>query len=84
MLDGCATQVAAFYSWPAVAARTERVYAATLRETRDDTPLGRLRRYVRCGTVFGLLACVVAALDIILLHWLDWRQPASGIATVPD
>ena len=83
-LDGRAAQVAAFYSWPAVALRTERVYATAMRAARDDSPLGRLPRYLGCGPVFGLLACMVAAFDIIFLHWLDWRQPASGIDTVPD
>ena len=78
---GCAAQVAAFYSWPAVAACTERVYAATMREARDDTPLGRLRRYIRCGPIFGPLACMVAAFDMIFLHWLEWWQPTSRIAT---
>ncbi|KAK9842443.1 hypothetical protein WJX81_000482 [Elliptochloris bilobata] len=77
-------QVAAMYSWPAVAARTERVYAATARDVRDDSPLGRLRRYVRCGRVFGLLACAVAAFDMMFLHWLEWWQPAYSIDLAPN
>ncbi len=72
------------YSWPAVAVRTERVYAAAARSTRDDSPLGRLRRYVRCGAVFGPLACAVMAFDVLYLRWLEFWQPASGIDAAPD
>ena len=79
-------QVAAMYSWSAVAARTERAYAAAAAtaSARDDSALGRFRRYARCGRVFGLLACAVAAADMLLLRWLEWRQPAAGISIAPD
>ena len=71
--------VAEMYSWPAVTARTERVYRDAMGCGRDDGAGARLRRFSLCGKWFGLLACAVAAVDWMYWHWLEWWEPASAV-----
>lgn len=48
------------YSWQSIAARTEAVYRAVLRDPqRDDSMAGRLARYYKCGKWFGKICCCV-------------------------
>ncbi|KAK9817977.1 hypothetical protein WJX72_005225 [[Myrmecia] bisecta] len=77
-------EVQAMYSWPQIAQRTERVYDAAAASARDDTFVGRLKRYHKCGRWFGKICCCVAAVDYMYWCWLDWLYPANGIAIAPD
>lgn len=53
--------VRAMYSWQSIAARTEAVYRAVLRDPQcDDSMAGRLARYHKCGKWFGPICCCAA------------------------
>jgi phosphatidylinositol glycan class A protein len=48
------------YSWQSIARRTEHVYWQVLRGGgRDDSMVGRLRRYHKCGKWFGKICCCI-------------------------
>eukprot|EP00887_Chlorella_sp_A99_P005311 scaffold1.g5311.t1 len=51
---------------------------------RDDSMVGRLRRYHKCGKWFGKICCCIAAVDWLYWRWLEWWQPAAGLAPEPD
>ena len=72
------------YRWTDVAARTQAVYDAAASSSRDDSLIGRLRRYFKCGRVFGKICTSIAAVDVLLWTWLRWWQPASRIEVAPD
>ena len=50
----------------------------------QDSTLGRLRRYARCGPYAGPLFAAVAAADALYLRWVALTQPAAGIDDAPD
>ena len=72
------------YQWPDIALRTSAVYTAVMSSSRDDSIIGRLKRYHRCGAVFGKLCCCVAAVDAMYLAFLEWWEPAQDIDLAPD
>lgn len=72
------------YRWTDVAAATEGVYDTVSTSGRDDTLIGRLRRYNRCGAWFGKLCCCIAVLDVLYWLFLEWWNPAAGMQTAPD
>ncbi|GBG71325.1 hypothetical protein CBR_g8747 [Chara braunii] len=76
-------QVRGMYSWQDVAERTERVYDMVA-HAKDDTLLDRLGRYYNCGPWAGKLFCLVAAVGVLLLKFLEWWQPAKSIEMAPD
>ena len=78
------TQVKAMYRWTDVAARTVAVYDCVASSSRDDTMIGRLQRYYRCGSWFGKICCCIAALDAMYWAWLRWWQPAHCMDIAPD
>lgn len=75
--------VKGFYSWDAVAARTERVYdRITSRPCLP--PARRLHRYYSVAPVYGVLCLLMATLDWLLLMFLEWARPASEIEIAPE
>ncbi|KAI3436712.1 hypothetical protein D9Q98_006127 [Chlorella vulgaris] len=73
------------YSWQSIAQRTERVYRQVLHgDARDDSMVGRLRRYHQCGKWFGKICCCITAVDWLYWRWLEWWQPASLFERAPD
>ena len=78
-------RVAAMYSWEDVAARTEKVYDFIQgHQVRDDTLLGRMRRFHQCGAVAGKLFACVALVDTWVHRAIAWAQPAEEIDVAPD
>ncbi|KAL4457771.1 hypothetical protein ABPG75_012636 [Micractinium tetrahymenae] len=51
---------------------------------RDDSMVGRLRRYHKCGTWFGKICCCITAVDWLYWQFLEWWQPACSIEPAPD
>lgn len=51
---------------------------------RDDSMVGRLRRYHKCGKWFGKICCCITAVDWLYWCFLEWWQPASSIGPAPD
>lgn len=70
------------YSWESIAQRTERVYYQVLQDAvRDDSMVGRLRRYHKCGKWFGkICCCVTGELGGVgrwgMGAWDYWAEPA--------
>jgi phosphatidylinositol glycan class A protein len=71
-----------FYSWDAVAERTERVYDRLMCRPVLP-PAARIRRYFSVGAVFGLVCLLLATLDWLLLLMLEWLRPAADIEVAP-
>ncbi|KAI9227024.1 MAG: hypothetical protein DHS80DRAFT_32156 [Piptocephalis tieghemiana] len=76
-------QVAEMYSWINVAERTERVYDR-VSEMAMPSLIERLRRYYGCGLFAGKLFCLVAAVDVLLLVFLQWLWPQEEYELAPD
>ena len=72
------------YSWTDVAAKTERIYDIAAASSRDDSMIGRLRRYYKCGSWFGKFCCCIAVLDVLYCKWLEWWQPAMSFEIEPN
>lgn len=54
------------YSWQSIAQRTERVYRQVLHgDARDDSMVGRLRRYHQCGKWFGKICCCITGEAVV-------------------
>ena len=51
---------------------------------REDSLVGRLRRYHKCGKWFGKICCCIAAVDWLYWRWLEWLQPAGRFDPEPD
>lgn len=73
------TRVGALYSWPQVAARTERVYDEVACGPADEDVVASLCRYYKCGPLFGKVA--VAVMMVLWMYWrvLEWLWPAAGV-----
>ncbi|KAL7423184.1 Phosphatidylinositol N-acetylglucosaminyltransferase GPI3 subunit [Cryptotrichosporon argae] len=71
------------YSWAAVAARTEAVYAHALARPRRDT-WERAARLRALGPVFGLILCVIMAVQHMFNAVLEWCQPEDEVDVVED
>ncbi|CAL1366833.1 unnamed protein product [Linum trigynum] len=71
------------YDWHDVAKRTEIVYDRALK-CPNQPLLGRLSRYLSCGSWAGKLFCLVMIIDFLLLHLLQLWQPEEDIDKVPD
>lgn len=74
--------VAAMYSWQDVAARVERVYARAA--AAEGGLYERLLRYSRTGPFSGIIFCVVAAANALLMALLELWAPAASIDVAPD
>jgi len=75
--------VAKFYSWLDVAERVERVYFQAMQETMPDA-WDRLCAYRACGPLAGLVFVILAAVEMMFFHILEWLWPAVEIDVVPD
>uniref|UniRef100_A0A0M3JK84 Squalene--hopene cyclase n=1 Tax=Anisakis simplex TaxID=6269 RepID=A0A0M3JK84_ANISI len=62
------------YAWSEVAKRTERVYAAAMRE-RPPSWWAGIKNYYNCGIGFGILYIWVALTNMMCLLLLDLLQP---------
>ncbi|XP_038879302.1 phosphatidylinositol N-acetylglucosaminyltransferase subunit A isoform X3 [Benincasa hispida] len=71
------------YDWHDVARRTVIVYDYALRSS-DQNLLGRLSRYLSCGSWAGKLFCLVMIIDFLLWYFLKLWQPDENIEVVPD
>ncbi|CAI0452881.1 unnamed protein product [Linum tenue] len=71
------------YDWHDVAKRTEIVYDRALK-CPNQPLLGRLSRYLSCGSWAGKLFCLVMTIDFLLWHMLKLWQPEEDIDKVPD
>jgi len=78
-------EVAALYSWPAVAARTAAVYAAVRAAPRAPLAarLARLACGGGAGALFGPLTAVLAALVQLMALALDVLAPADDMDAAP-
>ena len=77
-------QVTQMYQWPDIALRTSAVYRGVMSSSRDDSMVGRLKRYYKCGAVFGKLCCCVVAVSAMYLAFLEWWEPALAFDLAPD
>jgi len=72
-----------FYSWDAIAERTEKVYDR-LMSRQPLTPPQRMQKYFSVGYVFGWICMLMAVLDWLLLNYLELVRPASEIEIAPN
>lgn len=45
---------------------------------------GRLRRYYKCGRLFGKICCCVAVVAWLYWRLLEWWRPACSIPCAQD
>jgi phosphatidylinositol N-acetylglucosaminyltransferase subunit A len=72
-----------FYSWDAIAERTERVYDR-LMSRPPLTPPQRMQKYFSVGAVFGWICLLMSVVGWLLLNLLEVIRPASEIEVAPD
>ncbi|CAN0829044.1 Phosphatidylinositol N-acetylglucosaminyltransferase subunit A [Linum grandiflorum] len=71
------------YDWHDVAKRTEIVYDRALK-CPNQPFLGRLSRYLSCGSWAGKLFCLVMIIDFLMWRLLKLWQKEEDIDKVPD
>lgn len=75
-------RISDMYSWHSVAERTERAYIEALDQGPPEF-VQRLERLYTCGPIFGKILCILAALERLLLLFLECFQPAASISPAP-
>ena len=75
--------VKTMYDWSDVAARTEKVYRKMLQMENSDL-MERFVKFNASGLIFGKLACIVVAWNVILLSILEFVWPTDSIELAQD
>ena len=77
-------QVTRMYNWEQVAQRTRAVYELALSKPCSGDLRDRVGRLRSCGPVFGLIAVLLAALDLLWYRIVQVLDPVAGIDVVVD
>ncbi|KAI9298631.1 phosphatidylinositol N-acetylglucosaminyltransferase GPI3 subunit [Neoconidiobolus thromboides FSU 785] len=76
-------KVMKMYSWADVCDRTERIYFKIIKSQHPPL-LNRLKKYYGCGPFSGILFCIFAAIDFLILLLLEYFSPKDEIEICPN
>jgi hypothetical protein len=72
------------YNWSQVAERTHVAYSNALAKPCSGELGQRISRLLGCGPVFGLIAVIMAALDMLWYRVVCWLDPEQSIELARD
>ncbi|PWN51284.1 hypothetical protein IE53DRAFT_55942 [Violaceomyces palustris] len=72
------------YSWEDVSQRLEKVYLEVLHSSVFPSRLQRFIKYNRCGPIAGKIFCIIVAVDMIFLFFLELFNKVEDIDLVPS
>lgn len=76
-------RISKFYSWDAVAERTEVVYQQVC-SSPEFHLWDRLQNTLRLGAVAGPIFCIILVVDCLFFQFLEWFIPRSQLDFVDD
>ena len=76
-------RVSEMYSWERVALETIKVYETVLKQRRRGF-IERMACYQSLGGLSGFVACSLALIVEVWLHFVEWWIPCKTVDRVPD